>query len=54
MIPRIRKAEPLYQQWGFRYVVKSKHGMDMTTSLEYAIRYWLWHCGVSAKYCFKK
>lgn len=54
MIPRIYKAEPLYQKWGFKYMVKGKYGIDMTTNLEYAIRYWLWHLGISAKICFKK
>ena len=54
MIPIIYKAEPLYQKWGFKYTIKSKRGIDMTTNLEYAIRYWLWHCGISSKICFKK
>ena len=54
MIPRIIKAEPLYQKWGFKYMIKGKHGIDMTTNLEYAVRYWLWHLGIPAKICFNK
>ena len=53
MIPKIKKAEPLYQSYGFKYEVRGKYGIDMTTNLEYAIRYWLWHLGIPAKYCFK-
>lgn len=53
MIPTIKKAEPLYQRYGFKYEIRGKYGIDMATNLEYAIRYWLWHCDIPAKYCFK-
>jgi hypothetical protein len=38
---------------GYRWEVIGKYGTDITPTLSRAIRYWLWHCGIPAKYCFK-
>lgn len=53
IFPKIKYAEPYYRNYGYKYMVVGKHGIDMTFTLFDAIKYWLWHCGLPAKYCFK-
>lgn len=52
MIPRIRKSNNWFSDWGIKYEVEGKYGSDMAATLGTAIRYWLWHCGVPAKIAF--
>lgn len=46
MLPRIIKEK------GY-YVVQGRHGSDECKTLKRAIRYWLWHCGMPARWAFK-
>lgn len=52
-IKRVSKDDPLYNL-GYRWQIIDKYGTDIAHTLPNAIRYWLWHRGVPAKYCFKK
>lgn len=54
MIPRIKYTEPYYRNYGYKYMVVGKHGIDMTHDLLTAIRYWFWHCGINSKIAFWK
>ena len=56
MIPVINKINKntLWYQEGYRWEVIGEYGTDLTNTLFSAIRFWLWHCGIPAKYCFKK
>lgn len=57
IIPYIWFAPNYIKELGYRYVVYGKHGADAAKTFTRAIRYWLWHCGVSPKiafYTFKK
>ena len=56
MIPRIiklRKDNYHYYE-GYRWAIISNKDCDLVHTFNDAIRYWLWHCGVPAKWCFKK
>ena len=56
MIPKIEKLKvDDYARLNYKYkwMVTSKYGSDVTYTFKEAIAYWLWHCGVPAKYCFK-
>ena len=50
-IKRVSENDPLYNI-GYRWQIIDKHGTDVTHTLSYAIRYWLWHRGVSPKIAF--
>lgn len=56
MIPKIDKLKKdnYHYQYGYRYAVTSNKECDLVHTFNDAIRYWLWHCGIPAKYCFKK
>lgn len=56
MIPKIEKLKKdnYHYQYGYRYAIISNRESDLVHTFNDAIRYWLWHCGISAKYCFKK
>lgn len=55
MIPTISKIRnDFYNSQGYNWFIKSKHGTDAVETFITAVRYWLWHCGIPAKYCFKK
>ena len=47
------KNDPLYNL-GYRWQIIDKYGIDSAHTLSYAIRYWLWHRGVSPKIAFWK
>ena len=53
MIPEIERNNGCYSDNGYyKWQVCSKNGIDITTTLGRAIRYWLWHCGIPAKIAF--
>ena len=52
-IKRVSKNDPLYNL-GYRWQIIDKYGTDITQTLPNAIRYWLWHRGVSPKIAFWK
>ena len=57
MIPKIRKPNQQELKWNkdIKWVVEAKHeykDIDLCYSLSSAIRFWLWHCGVSPKIAF--
>ena len=52
-IKRVSKNDPFYNL-GYRWQIIDKYGTDITPTLSRAIRYWLWHCGVSPKIAFWK
>ena len=52
-IKRISKKNCLRRCGGFKWIVVGEHGSDATKTLKQAFQYWLWHCGVPSKYCFK-
>lgn len=56
MIPKIEKLKKdnYHYQYGYRWAVTSNKECDLVYTFNDAIRYWLWYCGVPAKYCFKK
>ena len=56
MIPKIEKLKKdnYHYQYGYRWAIISNKDCDLVYTFNDAIRYWLWHCGISAKYCFKK
>lgn len=56
MIPKIEKLtkDNYHYQYGYRLAVISNKECDLVHTFDEAIRYWLWHCGIPAKYCFKK
>lgn len=51
-IPYIWLCPKEYKIWGYKYIVYGKYGADVTYNFIDAIRYWLWHCGVSPKIAF--
>lgn len=53
---RIRRLPKngFHYNFGYRWQVIGKYGTDITQTLSRAIRYWLWHCGVSPKIAFWK
>ena len=51
--PKIRKTSGKYKQYG-KYIVDSGCSSDIVNDLCMAIRYWMWHCGVSPKIAFLK
>ena len=57
MIPKIFRPREQDLIWGkdIKWVVVSKYecmNYDLCHSLGDAIRYWLWHCGVSPRIAF--
>ena len=59
MIPRIYKLSRHAKWWNghewgnFKWMVDSKkNGYDLCYTFSDALRYWLWHCGVSPKIAF--
>ena len=52
-IKRLSKNN-FHYNYGYRWEVIGKYGTDITQTLPNAIRYWLWHCGVSSKIAFWK
>lgn len=56
MIPKIKKLKKdnYHYQYGYRWAVTNNHVADLVYTFNNAIRYWLWYCGIPAKYCFKK
>lgn len=52
MIPKIKRYNDHYFDGYFKWQVCSENGIDTTSTLGRAIRYWLWHCGVPAKIAF--
>lgn len=52
-IKRLSKNN-FHYNFGYRWQVISKYGTDITRTLPNAIRYWLWHRGVSPKIAFWK
>lgn len=59
MIPRIKKLKPPMVWWnGYKWVTDrwkvgtKENGYDIVTTFGEAVRYWLWHCGVSPKIAF--
>ena len=57
MIPKIRKTREQDLIWNkeVKWVVVSKYecmNYDLCETFGDAIRFWLWHCGVSPKICF--
>ncbi len=56
MIPTIKKLQVddyLRLNLGCNWIVTGKYGSDITKTFKEAFVFWLWHCGVPAKYCFK-
>lgn len=53
---RIRRLSKnsFHYNFGYRWQVIGKYGTDITPTLSNAIRYWLWHRGVSPKIAFWK
>ena len=53
---RIRRLSKnsFHYNFGYRWEVIGKYGTDITQTLPRAIRYWLWHCGVSPNIAFWK
>ena len=53
---RIRRLSKnsFHYNYGHRWEVIGKYGTDITQTLPNAIRYWLWHRGVSPKIAFWK
>jgi hypothetical protein len=53
---RIRRLSKnsFHYNFGYRWQVIGKYGTDITQTLPRAIRYWLWHRGVSPKIAFWK
>ena len=53
MIPKIKRYNDCYSDNGYyKWQVCSENGIDITSTLGRAVRYWLWHCGVPAKIAF--
>ena len=59
MIPKIRKLDKTCPWWnGHRWVEEEwmvgtkENGYDYCETFGDAVRYWLWHCGVSPKIAF--
>jgi hypothetical protein len=52
-IKRVSKNDPFYNL-GYRWQIIDKYGTDIAHTLPNAIRYWLWHRGVSPKIAFWK
>ena len=56
MIPTIKKLQAddsLRLDLNCNWIVTGKHGSDITKTFKEALAFWLWHCGVPARYCFK-
>ena len=53
---RIRRLSKnsFHYNFGYRWQVIGNYGTDITQTLPNAIRYWLWHSGVSPKIAFWK
>lgn len=53
---RIRRLSKnsFHYNFGYRWQVIGNYGTDITQTLPNAIRYWLWHRGVSPKIAFWK
>ena len=56
MVPRIikLKKDNYHYYEGYRYAVISNCESDLVYTFNDAVRYWLWYCGIPAKWCFKK
>ena len=52
-IKRLSKNS-FHYNYGYRWEIIGRYGTDITQTLSRAIRYWLWHRGVSPKIAFWK